>query len=399
MLIPIAGLDDDGCARAWAMSGVMHLTGWADGPPIVSPAGVARPLIGLGEALASATGRLGAAVRADAVGLAAQRAAFTGFGRSGSRSVGGFAQIVRVSDGWVALNLPRPSDTESLPALVGAAVAADDWGVIESRLGLMTAREVVEAASALGLAVAAVGDTPAPDRPWSVRDEAPARRRGSRPVVVDLTSLWAGPLAGGLLAEAGCRVIKVESSLRPDGTRRGPAGFFELLNGRKEHLTLDLPEPGAIAELRQLVAGADLVLEASRPRVMQQWGMSVGEVVSAGTAWVSITGHGRRGPHSNRIAFGDDAAVSGGLAVPGEPPMFVGDAIADPIAGLAAASIAARLLAEGRAALADVSLAGASAWAKGQAGPDIDRPVVRNGEGWAVELDDHLAAVRSPKAG
>ncbi len=398
MLTPRAGLDDDGCARAWAGSGAMHLTGPAPGPPYVSPAGVARPLIGLGDALVSATGRLGTAVRVDAVGLAAQRAAFAGFGRSGSRSVGGFAQMVRVTDGWVVLNLPRPSDSEALPALVGAAVAVDDWGAIESRLGLMTAREIVEAASALGLAVGAVGDTPAPDRPWSVHAEVPARPRRSEPVVVDLTSLWAGPLAGGLLAEAGCRVLKVESSLRPDGARRGPAGFFELLNGRKEHLTLDLPEPGALAQLRRMLAGADLVLEASRPRVMQQWGIGVDDIVAAGTAWVSITGHGRRGLHSNRIAFGDDAAASGGLVVPGEPPMFVGDAIADPIAGLAAASVAARLLSEGRAGLVDVSLASAAAWVASGAGPAIERPVVQSGDRWQVELADGPVAVRPPAA-
>ena len=301
--------------------------------------------------------------------LLAHRAAFAGFGPNGSRSVGGFAQMARVSDGWVVLNLPRPSDAEALPALVGAAVAADDWGAIASRLGLMTARDIVEAASALGLAAAAVGATPAPDRPWSVHDEVPARPRRSEPVVVDLTSLWAGPLAGGLLAAAGCRVLKVESGSRPDGARRGPAGFFALLNGRKERVSLDLPAPGAVGQLRELIAGADLVLEASRPRVMQQWGIGVDEVVAAGVAWVSITGHGRRGPHSNRIAFGDDAAASGSLVVPGEPPMFVGDAIADPIAGLAAASVAAHLLAEGRAGLVDVSLASASAWAAANAGP------------------------------
>ena len=332
----------------------------------------------------------------EAAGLLAHRAAFAGFGRSGSRSVGGFAQMVLVSDGWVVLNLPRPSDAEALPALVGAAVAAGDWSAIESRLGLMTAREIVEAASALGLAVAAVGATPAPDRPWSVHDEVPARPRRSEPVVVDLTSLWAGPLAGGLLAEAGCRVLKVESGSRPDGARRGPAGFFALLNGRKERVSLDLPAPGAVGQLRELIAGADLVLEASRPRVMQQWGICVDEVVAAGTAWVSITGHGRRGPDSNRIAFGDDAAASGGLVVPGEPPMFVGDAIADPIAGLAAASIGAHLLAEGRAALAEVSLASASAWVASNAGAPIHRPVVESGDCWEVELADGPIAVHPP---
>ena len=374
----------------------MHLTGPAPGPPAVSPAGIVRPLTALGDALVSATGSLGRAVRLDPVGLLGQRAAFAGFGRSGARSVGGHAQMVRVSDGWVALSLPRPSDTAALPALVGAAVPAGHWDEIGSRLGRMASADVVAAGAALGLAVAAVGATPRPERPWPTHLESPARQRGSAPLVIDLTSLWAGPLAGGLLAAAGCRVVKVESQARPDGARRGPAGFFEMLNGHKEQVRLDLPEPEAVDRLRELIAGADLVLESSRPRVMQQWGISPEDAVAAGTAWVSITGHGRRGPHRNRVAFGDDAAVSGGLVVPGDPPMFVGDAIADPIGGLAAATAAARLLADGRAALVDVSLAGASAWVKGQAGHDIERPVVRQGEAWAVELADRLTPVYPP---
>ena len=376
----------------------MHLTGPASGPPSVSPAGIVRPLHGLAGALASATGRLGSEVRVDPLALAGRRAAFTGFGRNGSRSPGGFAQMVRARDGWVTLNLPRPSDTETLPALAGAAAPAGAWSEIESRIAAMAVREVVERGSQLGLAVAGVGATGAPQQPWSVRSDGPARRRrrGRAPVVVDLTSLWAGPLAGGLLAEAGCRVLKLESSTRPDGARRGPAGFFAHLNRHKEHLSLDLPAAPAVERLRELIAGADIVLEASRPRVMQQWGICPDDVVAAGTAWVSITGHGRTGTHSNRIAFGDDAAVSGGIVAPGDPPMFVGDAIADPIAGLAAAAAAADLLADGRAALVDVSLAAASAWAKAWAGSDVERPVVRSGEGWAVELADGRVAVHPP---
>lgn len=335
----------------------------------------------------------------DPVALAAQRAAFTGFGRNGHNSAGGFAHMVRASDGWVVLNLPRPSDTEAVPALVGEAVPVEDWGEIQRRIAAMAVAEVVEQGSELGLAVAAIGSTRVPLQPWSLRSEGPARPgRVPAPTVVDLTSLWAGPLAGGLLAAAGCRVIKVESGSRPDGARRGPAGFFARLNGRKERVSLDLPAPGAVGQLRELIAGADLVLEASRPRVMQQWGMGVDEVVAAGTAWVSITGHGRRGPHSNRIAFGDDAAASGGLVVAGDPPMFVGDAIADPIAGLAAASVAAHLLAEGRAALVDVSLAGASAWVAAHAGAAIERPVVGNGGRWQVQLADGPVTVRPPAA-
>jgi len=121
----------------------MHLTGPASGPPTVSPAGIVRPLLGLGDALASATGRLGAQVRVDPVALAAQRAAFTGSGRSGSRSAGGYAQMVRARDGWMALNLPRPSDIEALPALVGRAVSAGDWNRIASRIAAMTAADTL----------------------------------------------------------------------------------------------------------------------------------------------------------------------------------------------------------------------------------------------------------------
>ena len=374
----------------------MHLTGPASGPPSVAPAAMVRPLAGLEAALASATARLGSEVRADGSRLLTQRAAFTGFGRGGPRSAGGFAQMMRASDGWVVLNLPRPSDVEALPALVGAPVAGLDWPAIAERLQALTCHEVVEAASLLGLAVAAVGATPGRDLPWVAGGEHPARPRGSRPVVVDLTGLWAGPLAGGLLAQAGCRVLKVESVRRRDGARRGPAGFFELVNGSKEHLGLDLPEPGAVDELRQLISRSDLVLESSRPRVMQQWGICPDDAVAAGTAWVSITGHGRRGPNRNRVAFGDDAAVSGGLVVSGDPPMFVGDAVADPIAGLAAACVAADLLAGGRAALAEVSLASASAWVADRAGTEVARPVVRTGLGWAVELPDGPVPVFPP---
>ena len=364
----------------------------------MSPAGIVRPLVGLSDAVAVATGRLGTEVRVDPLELAAQRASFTSFGRNGSRSPGGYAQMVRARDGWLVLNLPRPSDAEALPALVGAPVAVDDWNEIAARLATMDAAEVVDRASLLGLAVAAVGATTPPPIPWTIHRERPARIRRSERVVVDLTSLWAGPLAGQLLAEAGCRVLKVESASRPDGARRGPARLFELLNRKKQHLSIDLPAPGAVGQLRELISEADLVLEASRPRVMQQWGIGVDDVVAAGTAWVSITGHGRSGQHGNRVAFGDDAAASGGLVVAGDPPMFVGDAIADPIAGLAAASIGAHLLAEGRAALAEVSLASASAWVRAHADAPVERAVVRDGDRWQVQLADMLVAVRPPSA-
>lgn len=462
-------LSDDECVKAWAGSGAMYLSGHQSGPPRVEPAGVVRALGALGRALTCATGANGKAVSVDPVALLAERAAFTGMGRNGWRSVGGSAQMLAAADGWVALNLPRPSDVAALGALAGGACCADDWPGIERELANLSRAEIEHRAGLLGLAVAALGAsgliTPAGEvaagagsefgsapvatsRPWTVlvwnsgtgtgngagsaasggkaacgsgvTGPAPGVTGGNRsPLVVDLTSLWAGPLAGSLLAAAGARVIKVESSGRPDGARHGPAAFFDLLNSNKQHLMLDLPEPQAVEQLRELLGLADLVLESSRPRVMQQWGISPSAMLEQGTSWVSITGHGRRGAAGNRVAFGDDAAVAGGLYLPGglcctacgssrhgevgsavdidsvgidsERPLFVADAVADPIAGLAAAVVGARLLSGGHSALVDVALADAVRWVTSHAAGAIQRPVLATPTGWIVELPDGSA--------
>jgi hypothetical protein len=55
--------------------------------------------------------------------------------------------------------------------------------------------------------------------------------------------------------------------------------------------------------------------------------------------WTSITGHGRAGAAGDRVAFGDDAAVAGGLVRwAADTPMFLGDAVADPLTGMVAAA-------------------------------------------------------------
>ena len=73
------------------------------------------------------------------------------------------------------------------------------------------------------------------------------------PVVVDLTSLWAGPLATSLLAMLGARVVKIDPDVRPDGFREHPA-LYASLNGAKEIVDLDLRQPGHRARFEALVA-------------------------------------------------------------------------------------------------------------------------------------------------
>jgi crotonobetainyl-CoA:carnitine CoA-transferase CaiB-like acyl-CoA transferase len=115
--------------------------------------------------------------------------------------------------------------------------------------------------------------------------------------VVDLSTLWAGPLASHLMQLGGARVVKVESTSRPDGARRGPARFFDLLHAGKESVALDFTSPTGRRALVSLVARADIVLESARPRAMHQLGIDPAALVRArpGLTWISITGYGRRG--------------------------------------------------------------------------------------------------------
>ena len=94
--------------------------------------------------------------------------------------------------------------------------------------------------------------------------------------------------------------------------------------------------------------------------------------------WVSITGYGRTSPGRDWVAFGDDAAVAGGITAltgePGGPPLFCADAYADPVAGIHAAAGALAALAGGGAWLVDVSMR--DAVASLLAGATPERPSV-----------------------
>ena len=130
--------------------------------------------------------------------------------------------------------------------------------------------------------------------------------------------------------------------------------------------------------LARLLVGADVVLEASRPRALEQLGLDARALVAGGgpRVWASITGHGRTGSERDRVGFGDDAAVAGGLVAWGEQrPHFVADAVADPATGLIAAAAVVDALAQGGRWLLDISLAGVAAHLRGPTLPLGPRPI------------------------
>lgn len=355
--------------------------------------------------LAKQTARWGKSVVVDGTALLGERAALTGMVRNGDTSVGGSARFVGAADGLVVLNLPRPEDADALPALVGQSVSATDWDWSQtaSAIAKLTSARLIETATLLGMPVAVASSYSLPaTTPERLLHCGGARTVSARPLIVDLTSLWAGPLASGLLAETGARVVKVEGVGRPDGARKGTPAFFNLLNHRKECVEIDFGNAADIAFLLRLLRAADLVLEGSRPRVMEQLGINPYELADAGTAWLSINAYGRSGEAGLRVGFGDDTAVAGGLWIANDPPNFVADAVADPLAGLVAATVGARVLAEKQVAVVEVPLARAAAWAVSSATTAVTTPLAdiclrHDGDRWWVEVGDEWIAVAPPK--
>src|SRR5439155_25166866 len=160
------------------------------------------------------------------------------------------------------------------------------WDALAGWLQHTGVADAANRAALLGLPAAVVpAEPPPPTRdPVLVTDGGP-RTPVERPLVVDLSALWAGPLCAHLLGLAGARVVKVESGVRLDGARRGPAAFFDLLNAGHDSVVLDFALQRPV--LQRLVARADVVIEASRPRAMSQLGIDAHAEVARGAVWVS----------------------------------------------------------------------------------------------------------------
>lgn len=361
--------DADIALSRWAACGAMALTGDPDGPPASDPARVALAADGFAATIAHLSGRVGRAVYVDGAALLGERAALAGLTRHGSRSCGGATRLLRASDGWLALTLARADDVQLIDAWLGEPIGVPDdvpvhdWAPIEAAVTRRTRADLVPAATLLGLPCASLGEvSPKCELVGFAATAAGIDRfrviEGL--TVVDLSSLWAGPLCAQLLGQAGARVVKVESSTRPDGARFGPPAFFDLLHAGHRSVSLDFASDDGRRWLRRLIASADIVIEASRPRALVALGASFGALHDAGWrgVWLSITGYGRNDEASHRVAFGDDAAVAGGLvSEAGDAPMFCADAVADPLTGMLAAASVFDCLDRGSSGLIDVSLA------------------------------------------
>ena len=162
--------------------------------------------------------------------------------------------------------------------------------------------------------------------------------------VVELTTTWAGPMAGCILADFGADVIKIE---HPSGevARRSPpmlpgtkppVSFMQAtLNRNKRSLTLDLHAARGREIFLELCGRADIVIENFRPGALDGWGVGWKELRARkhDLILVSISGYGQYGRDHDRAGYDPLAqAASGFLSLNGSPdgepvkaPTFLGD--------------------------------------------------------------------------
>ena len=151
--------------------------------------------------------------------------------------------------------------------------------------------------------------------------------------VIELAGIGPGPFTGMMLADHGARVIRVE---RPGHKGRfGDAGNRDILNRNREVIELDLKDPAAIAELKELAKTADALIEGYRPGVIERLGLGPDVLLAINPKLVigRMTGWGQEGPMAPLAGHDINyIALSGALhsyGRKGEKPTFPVNAVGD----------------------------------------------------------------------
>lgn len=178
----------------------------------------------------------------------------------------------------------------------------------------------------------------------------------SRPLdgirVVDLAQVFAGPTCTRILADLGADVIRFESPNRLDVTRSliltdndgidhswHRACYFVIRNANKREMVLDMAKPEAIAIMKKLIAGADVVAESFTPHVMENWGLGYESLkaLNPGIVMISLSGYGQYGPMRDLSGYGMGLEPASGLSsitgYTGGAPMRSGLSFTDPYSG------------------------------------------------------------------
>jgi crotonobetainyl-CoA:carnitine CoA-transferase CaiB-like acyl-CoA transferase len=194
--------------------------------------------------------------------------------------------------------------------------------------------------------------------------------------VVELGVWIAGPAAGGILADWGADVVKIEPPGVGDPARLfqrmlgGDLPFnppFEMDNRSKRSVVVDLAKPAGRALGLELIERADVFVTNVRPAGLARIGFDADALLARFPRLVYglVTGYGTSGPDADRAAydiagFWARSGIAHMLTQPGSHPPFQRGGMGDHNTGLAAAgAICAALLARertGRGQLVSTSL-------------------------------------------
>jgi crotonobetainyl-CoA:carnitine CoA-transferase CaiB-like acyl-CoA transferase len=164
--------------------------------------------------------------------------------------------------------------------------------------------------------------------------------------VIEIGTLIAAPFAARLLAEFGADVIKVEAPGSGDPLRKwrklheGTSLWWYLQSRNKKSIAINLKAPEGIAIIKQLVAGADVLIENLKPGAMEKLGLGwdVLQAINPALIMVRISGYGQSGPYKDRPGFGAIGEAMGGIRYttgePGGAPSRVGVSLGDSLASL-----------------------------------------------------------------
>ena len=192
--------------------------------------------------------------------------------------------------------------------------------------------------------------------------------------ILELGNLVAAPFAGKLFSEFGAEVIKVEEPTKGDPLRNWrvmhneTSVWWYVQSRNKKSITVNMREPEGQEIIKSLVKKVDVVLENFKPGTLENWGLGYEALkkINSSIIMTRISGYGQTGPYKEKAGFGSVAEAIGGLryltGYPDLPPVRVGIAIGDLIAGLYA--VIGTLLAlrarnpeiEGKGQLVDVAL-------------------------------------------
>jgi acetyl-CoA hydrolase len=151
--------------------------------------------------------------------------------------------------------------------------------------------------------------------------------------VIEFAAQGPGPFCGMLLADMGADVILVERKEQtPRDTQLRECGIFHR---GKRSIVLDLKAQEGMATARELIAGADCVIEGFRPGVMERLGLGPEVCMNLNPRLVygRMTGWGQSGPLAKDAGHDINyLALSGALWYAGSageppftPPTLVGD--------------------------------------------------------------------------